>query len=165
MLILAHAFSVPPLHAVFVNFTAGLIPTAFVFDLLAAIFKKDSLRAAAWWTLLLAAIITPLTAAAGWWWLLAEPEEHAGHWQMPIHQWLGTAAAVLLIPIAVWRGRLYKNGTHPGWAYAFVAVVFLAALCVQGDLGGSMSFGEGIVIKHGAEQTSAPAATAPAHSH
>lgn len=166
MLLLAHSEGMYLFHPVLVNFTAGLIPASFVFDALGALLKKDSLRTAAWWTLLAAAIVTPLTAAAGWWWLLGDPEAHAGHWQITYHQWLGTGAAALLIIIAIWRGRLYRKGIRPGWAYGIVTLFFFAALFVQGDLGGSMTFGEGFVIEHGATETEAEAGTAePKHSH
>jgi uncharacterized membrane protein len=172
MVLLAHSEGLFIFHPVLVNFTAGLIPTSFAFDALGAIVKKDSLGIAAWWTLLAAATVTPLTVAAGWWWLLGDPEAHTGHWQMLYHQWLGTSAAVLLIGLALWRGRLYRRGARPGWAYAIAALLFFAALFVQGDLGASMSFGEGLVIEHGAADAAAPAqghsagsATSPAHSH
>jgi uncharacterized membrane protein len=134
-----------PFHPIFVNFTAALLPASFLFDLLAAWSKKDALRAAAWYTLLLAAIVTPITAAAGWLWMHSMGDM-MDQWQMPIHKWLGTGAAALVILYAIWRGRLYSRGRSPGLLYALAALVLFAALLFQGDLGGSMSFGRGIVI-------------------
>ena len=133
-----------PFHPIFVNFTAALLPASFLFDLLAASTKKEPLRAAAWYTLLLAAIVTPITAAAGWLWLHSMGD--MGMWQMRIHKWLGTGAAVLVILYAIWRGRLYHRGRSPGVLYMLAALVLFAALLFQGDLGGSMSFERGIVI-------------------
>ena len=158
--VLAHgAETAMPLHAILINFTGGLLPTALIFDLLGAVFKKDGLRSAAWWTLMAAAVVTPLTAAAGWWWFLAEPEEHAGHWQMPVHQWLGTALAVALIPAAIWRGRIHRKGVRPGWEWAAAAAVLLAGVMVQGELGGSMFFGKGVVLRGAPERPAQPGAT------
>ena len=134
-----------PFHPILVNFTAALLPASFLFDLLATMSKRQSLRAAAWYTLLLAAIITPITAAAGWLWLKSMGDMH--EWQMPIHKWLGTSAAVLVILYAFWRGWLYRRNRAPGWLYALAALVLFGALLFQGDLGGSMSFDRGIVIK------------------
>ena len=134
-----------PFHPIFVNFTAALLPASFLFDLLGGWTKREPLRAAAWYTLLLAAIVTPITAVAGWLWLRSMGD--MGHWQMPIHKWLGTGAAVLVILYAWWRGSLYRRGRSPGWLYALAALVLLGALLFQGDLGGSMSFEHGIVIK------------------
>jgi uncharacterized membrane protein len=133
-----------PWHPIFVNFTAALLPASFLFDLLGAWTRRDSLRTAAWWTLLLAAIVTPITATAGWVWL--HSMEDMDQWQMAYHKWLGTSAAVLVILLAVWRGSIYRRNRAPGWLYGLAAVVLLGALLVQGDLGGSMSFGRGIVI-------------------
>jgi uncharacterized membrane protein len=134
-----------PFHPILVNFTAALLPTSFLFDLLAAMTKREALRGAAWYTLLLAAIVTPLTAAAGWLWLRSMGG--MDHWQMPIHKWLGTSAAVLVILYACWRGWLYRHGRAPNLLYALAALVLFAALLFQGDLGGSMTFDRGIVIK------------------
>jgi uncharacterized membrane protein len=140
----ASGWSSLPYHPIFVNFTAALLPTSFLFDLLASWTKKEPLRAAAWYTLLLAAIITPITALAGWLWLRSMGD--MGQWQMSIHKWLGTGAAVLVILYAIWRGRLYQRGQSPGLLYALAALVLFCALLFQGDLGGSMSFERGIVI-------------------
>jgi uncharacterized membrane protein len=137
-----------PFHPIFVNFTAALLPASFLFDLLAALSKRESVRSAAWYTLLLAAIITPITALAGWMWLRSMGD--MGNWQMPIHKWLGTGAAVLVILYAWWRGSLYRRGRSPGWLYALAALVLFGALLFQGELGGSMTFERGIVI-HSAE--------------
>lgn len=134
----------PPVHPILVNFTAGLIPAAFAFDLLATLFKKEPLRAAAHWTLLLAAVLTPFTALAGWLWMRSM--DHPGHWQMPIHMWLGIALAALLLPLAAWRGWMYRRERSPGWSYAVAAAILLAGLTYQGELGASMSFGSGIVV-------------------
>jgi uncharacterized membrane protein len=132
-----------PFHPIFVNFTAALIPTSLLFDLLGAWRRSDTLRAAAWYTLLVAAFVTPLTAAAGWLWLHSM---EMGHWQMPIHKWLGTAAAALVVCFAVWRGWLHHTDRRPGWPYALAGLLVLGALIVQGELGSSRSFDRGIVI-------------------
>lgn len=134
-------WQLPPLHPVLVNFTAALIPTSFVFDVLGRATRKESLRTAAWWTLLFAAVVTPFTAIAGWLWLRSMAD--MDHPQMAIHRWLGTGLAVTVVPFALWRGWLYRRGTAPGWRYLLSAVVVLAALVYQGDLGGTMSFGGG----------------------
>jgi uncharacterized membrane protein len=146
--ILAHAgevsFESLPFHPIFVNFTAALIPTSLVFDLLGAWTKKESLKAAGWWTLLLAACLTPITILFGWLWMKSMPD--MGQWEMHYHKWLGTSLGVLFICLAIWRGFQFKRGRGPGWLYAIVAIVLLGGLMVQGDLGGAMSFERGIVI-------------------
>lgn len=132
-----------PFHPIFVNFTAALIPTSLLFDLLGAWRRNDALRAAGWYTLLVAAIVTPITAAAGWLWLQSMD---MGHDQMRIHKWLGTAAAALVVLFAVWRGWTHHRGRKPGWPYALAGLLILGALLFQADLGASMSFDRGIFI-------------------
>lgn len=138
-----------PFHPFLVNFTAGLLPASVVFDVLGAVRKNERLRSAAWWTLLAAAVVTPLTALAGWLWV--GDRDHGAHWQIGIHQWLGTGLAAALIPLAIWRGRLYRADRRPRWPYFGAAALVLAAVSVQGELGASMSFGRGILI-HGYER-------------
>jgi uncharacterized membrane protein len=149
MLIFAHAaegWQLPPLHPLFVNFTAALIPVSFVFDLLGAWLRKDVLRAVGWWTLACAAFATPFTVLFGWLWFRSMGD--ADQWQMPIHQWLGTAAGVVVLLVAAWRGWMYRTGRHPNWMYGVVGCALLAALVFQADLGASMSFGSGVFIRH-----------------
>lgn len=127
-------------HPILVNFTAALLPIAFLSDVLGRVFRRRSLHDAAWWTLLFAAVITPFTAAAGWWWrskvVSTLPPE-----LIRVHQWLGTAAVLLFIVLAVWRWRIYKRDGSPSLAYLSFALVVVLALVYQGSLGGRMLLG------------------------
>ena len=129
------------LHPILVNFTAALLPLAFLSDVLGRIFRRQSLHNAAWWMVLYAALLTPLTAAAGWWW------KHALGSALPanlitVHQWLGTSAAVLFVVLALWRWSIHKRGVSPGFAYLACALIAVLALIYQGSLGGKMLFGK-----------------------
>ena len=145
-LLLAHAgeghlfsFEMPPLHPILVNFTAGLIPTSLVADVLGRLTRRPSLHNAAWWMLLFGTVATPLTAAAGWLWL-----QQMSDMDMPtmtVHQWLGTALAAVFVGLAWWRWRYHRDGREPGAVYVMVAALVVAALVYQGHLGGGMSFG------------------------
>lgn len=131
-----------PIHPILVNFTAALIPTSFLADVLGRCLRKQSLTETAWWTLLLAAIVTPLTAAAGWYWMRQMDMPGMDSRQMAIHQWLGISLAVLFIALAAWRGRFYRRATVPGYAYLGLLALLCGLLTVQGHLGGVMSFGD-----------------------
>jgi len=128
----------PPLHPILVNFTAAMIPSSFVCDLLGRLLHRESLRSAAWWMMMLAVVITPFTAAFGWWWLWQD--EHPMDPTMRVHAWLGTALATLLLPLAWWRGRTHNHGETPRALYLLLLGAVTLALAVQGHLGGSMSF-------------------------
>lgn len=130
--------TMPPLHPILVNFTAGLFPMAILADLLGRLLRRKSLHAAAWWMLLFAAVITPFTALAGWLWYSQVGD--MGHVQMHIHPWLGSSFAILLPLLAVWRGRVYARDQTPSRGYLISAAILLLALMVQGHLGATMSF-------------------------
>jgi len=130
---------IPPLHPILVNFTAALFPVSVLSDLLGVLLRKESLRATGWWTLLFAAIVTPFTALAGWLWLRTMGD--MDHGEMVIHQWLGISLAASFLLLALWRWRIYSKGNQPGVVYLGTVLIVLAALVVQGHLGGIMSFG------------------------
>lgn len=142
-----HWIELPPAHPLLVNFTAGLFPAAVLADWLGRWRRRQSLRAAAWWMLLFAAVISPFTALAGWLWYREVGD--MGHWQMPVHKWMGLSLAIALVPLAVWRGRLHKRGKDPSLRFLIVASVVLAGMVMQGHFGATMSFESG----HGAPES------------
>lgn len=129
------------IHPILVNFTAALLPLAFLSDVLGRLFRRQSLHNAAWWMVLFEAAITPLTVIAGWWW-----KSQVGH-DLParmitVHQWLGTTAAALFVVLAVWRWRIQRREALPSVSYLALAGVAVLALVYQGSLGGAMLFGK-----------------------
>lgn len=165
--LLAHAgetagWHLPPLHPILVNFTAALIPASVLSDWLGRFLRQPSLAGVGWWTMLYAAIITPFTAAAGWWWM--RQMQDMDHWQMPYHQWLGVSLAVVIVALAIWRGRLYRKMRAVSIPYLLVATLAVAALVVQGDLGGQMSFGGDNESDPVEQHDGTPAATAHQHA-
>lgn len=125
------------LHPILVNFTAALVPVSFASDLAARLFHSESLRGTGWWTLLMAMVITPFTAIAGWlFWM----KDDNGVRAMEIHRWLGSSLAVVLIGVFLWRWRFHRRNTAPSALYFLVAVLVVAALVVQGTLGGNQTF-------------------------
>ena len=132
-----HVVAVTELHPILVNFTAALVPVSVAADLFARWLKDDELRITAWWTMLLATIITPFTAIAGWlFWM----DDDTGVTIMTIHKWLGSALAVLILGLFVWRRRFRQRHQPVSVAYLILAALFVAALVVQGTLGGHQVF-------------------------
>ena len=130
--------SLPPLHPILVNFTAALLPVSVLCDLFGRVTGRTSLRAAGWWTLVFASAVTPLTVAAGWLWLGQMDGSHGT--EMTVHKWLGTSLAAVFVVMLFWRWRQYRRDAEPGVVYLSAGVAVVAALTVQGHLGGSMSF-------------------------
>jgi plastocyanin/uncharacterized membrane protein len=129
------------LHPILVNFTASLLPLALLSDLLGLMFKRKSLHNAAAWMIFYEAFLTPFTVAAGWWWK-HQSSADLPHRLIAVHQWLGSAAAVMFIILALWRWQIYKREVSPGIPYLTFAAVAVAALVYQGSLGGAMVFGK-----------------------
>lgn len=127
-------------HPILVNFTAALLPLALLSDILGRIFRRQSFHHAAWWMVLYAAVITPFTAAAGWWWKLTEGSALPAK-LITVHQWLGTAAVLLFVVLAIWRWSIHKRDASPGFSYLTFALIVVLALVYQGSLGGRMVFG------------------------
>jgi plastocyanin/uncharacterized membrane protein len=129
------------LHPILVNFTAALLPLAFLSDLLGRIFRQQALHAAGLWMMVYEAAITPLTVIAGWWWKNTEASQLPAK-LITVHQWLGTAAALLFVVLAVWRWSFHRRAIPPNWAYLVFAGLAVLALVYQGSLGGRMVFGQ-----------------------
>ena len=128
----------PPVHPILVNFTAALVPVSVISDLIGRAMRKSSLNAVGWWTMVYAAVVTPFTALAGWLWLRSMPPMDVP--EMSFHKFLGTELAVVFAVLAWWRWRAYRSGQTPSRVYLVVAVLAVAALVVQGHVGGTMSF-------------------------
>jgi plastocyanin/uncharacterized membrane protein len=128
------------LHPILVNFTAALLPLALLSDLLGRVFRRAALHATGFWLVMYAAIITPFTAVAGWWW-----KSSVGAGLDPVlitvHQWLGTAAALMFVLLAVWRWWIHRRHAAPSVGYLAFALLVVIALVYQGSLGGEMAFG------------------------
>jgi uncharacterized membrane protein/plastocyanin len=129
------------IHPILVNFTAALLPLAFLSDVLGKLFRRQSLHNAAWWMVLYAALITPLTAIAGWWWKSKLGNDLPAN-LIRVHEWLGTAAVVLFVALALWRWNIQRRGVAPPIAYLAFAGIAVLALVYQGSLGGAMLFGK-----------------------
>jgi plastocyanin/uncharacterized membrane protein len=129
------------IHPILVNFTAALLPLAFLSDLLGRIFRRQGLHTTGLWMMVYEGAITPLTAIAGWWWRSSGADQLPAKLIM-LHQWLGTAAALLFIVLAAWRWRFHRRGLPPSWTYLVFAFVAVLGLIYQGSLGGAMVFGQ-----------------------
>ena len=131
--------TVTNLHPILVNFTAALVPVSIVGDFVGRLRRDESLRATAWWTLFVATVVTPLTVLTGWLFWMPDDNGVAG---MTVHKWLGTGLAMLLFGLFAWRLRLYRQRRWATVSYLIAGAVFIAALIVQGHLGGQQVFSD-----------------------
>jgi uncharacterized membrane protein len=125
------------LHPILVNFTAALVPVSVASDIAGRVWKSESLRNTAWWTLFYATIVTPFTAITGWLFWMSDDNGVTG---MTLHKWLGTGLAVLLFVLFIWRRNLRRKNQWPTMPYFIAGGVLIAALVIQGYLGGKQVF-------------------------
>jgi uncharacterized membrane protein len=128
------------IHPILVNFTSALVPASVVSDAAGRILRKPALHAAAWWMLIYATALTPLTALAGLWWKQKLRDTLPAD-QVAEHMWIGIGLTVAFIVLLLWRRASYRKSEAPGLAYFAFAILIIAALLIQGALGGNMVFG------------------------
>ena len=121
------------LHRLLIGFTASLIAVSALSDLLAVLLKKQSLRSTAAWTLGYAAAITPITALSGYLWWDSLPYVYQ-RW-MIAHVWLRVGLAVVLPPLAIWRGRIHWREQLPGIPYLLAGIIVFGGSVFQGNMG------------------------------
>ena len=126
------------LHPILVNFTVALVPVSVASDIIGRLRQNESMRNAGWWTLFYAIIVTPFTALTGWLFWMKDDNGVVG---LTIHKWLGTGLAVLLFGLFIWRRNLHQKKQWPTLAYFVAGGVCIAALAIQGYLGGKQVFG------------------------
>ena len=132
----------PPVHPIFVNFTAALVPASFFSDAMARLLRRKSLASAGWWMLLYATLATPITVITRWYWFkqMGQSDDPGTMATMAIHKWLGGGLAIAFLGLLYWRWRFFRSGNAPGWVYLACIGCTVAALVIQGHLGGAMSF-------------------------
>lgn len=143
----------PRVHAALNDLPAALLLAAVLFDLLGAVLKRDSLKAAGFWSLIAGVVGTGAAVLAGE--LAEEAIEHneRAHAVMETHETLGIIVLVLFALLAAWR--LVRRGV---WGpkeqpVALTAgVIGVALLVYTGVLGGTLVFGHAVGIEPAALQ-------------
>jgi uncharacterized membrane protein len=121
------------LHPVLVNFVAAGVPVSLAFDIGSRVFKREAFRAVGAWNMIVAACFVPFVVFFGWLYWGSNDDNRS----MAIHFWLGNTLAVVIIALAVWRWRQYAKARPASVLYLICTFITLAALAVQGHIGGS----------------------------
>jgi len=138
----------PRLHAALNDFPAALLLVSVLFDLLGAINKRDSLKAAGFWTLVVGVLGTGGAVVAG---LMAEDAtEHSArsHGIMETHETLAYIVLAIFGLLALWR--LVRKGvwSEKEQPVALTAGVIGVALMVYtAKLGGNLVFDHALGIR------------------
>lgn len=170
------------LHAAANDLAPVLLPMAVLFDLLGALLKRESLKAAGFWTLLFGVAGGGLAIVTGF---LAEdvtPHGAQAEAVMSTHETLAYIVVALFAILAIWR--LVRRGvwSEKEQPIALTAgVIGIALVVVQAAFGGKLVFEHGVGIptpaiesalqdraaadaehRRGAAETAPAAAPAPA---
>jgi uncharacterized membrane protein len=151
-----------PLHPILVHFTIALTATAFAFDLLAFLFRLDTLIALGWWTLVAAVLVTVATIATGVKSRLRLPvEEGEARSFLRLHMALGPMFFGVLVAVSIWRGTLWQAGAGVTWWYLAAMTGVTLVMAVQGYLGGELVYRYGAEVKFRYRKLSGRAAPFP----
>ena len=135
------------LHPIVVHFTIGIFAAALLLEILGALFKRESLKAAATWNLYLAALSVIFSFVTG---LLAAsrvPHNDQAHQIMETHETLGYVILGFILLLALWRlllpsrflARLEK-------LHLLVGLVGFGVMIYSGYLGGEMVYTHGVAV-------------------
>ena len=163
-------------HAALNDLPAALLLAAVLFDLAAAVFKRESLKWAGIWTLWAGVLGGWAAVVAGQ--LAEEAIEHgeAIHDLMERHELLGKITMVVFTVILVWK--MYRRFALPPaeeWATRALGVLGVAGVVWVGAIGGTLVFEHAAGISNermqaelkdrGALAAPADSAKPPAHQH
>ena len=145
------------LHAALNDLPAGLLLAAILFDLLGAINKKDSLRAAGFWCLITGVVGGILAAVAGE--AAEEGVVHgdAAHALVETHETMAYVVLGLFGLLAAWRLVRRVPGRQEQTAFTTAGIVGVALLVLTARMGGDLVFKhaagiDGHVLQHQLEE-------------
>ncbi|MEO7985136.1 MAG: DUF2231 domain-containing protein [Gemmatimonadales bacterium] len=131
----------PRLHAALNDLPAAVLLVAVIFDVLAAITKRPSLRIAGYWTMLAGAIGGVLAVLSG-----LQAEEHIAHGEavheiMETHEKLAFVTLGIFAVLALWRiFRETRMGSGERGLSLLLSIGGVVALFATSILGGKMVF-------------------------
>jgi uncharacterized membrane protein len=131
----------PRLHAALNDLPAAVLLVAVIFDVLAALAKRPSLRVAGYWAMIAGAIGGVLAVVSG-----LQAEEHIAHGEavheiMETHEKLAFVTLGIFAVLALWRiFRESKMGSGERTASLLLSIAGVAVLLATAMLGGRMVF-------------------------
>jgi uncharacterized membrane protein len=138
----------PELHAALNDLPAVLLLMSVVFDLLAALIRRESLRAVGFWTLMVGVVGTGAAVGAG---LMAEERiDHSdrAHAIMETHETLAIIVLVLFGLLALWRlARRGVWGAREQPIALTAGVIGVALMVYTAKLGGDLVFDHALGVR------------------
>jgi uncharacterized membrane protein len=136
------------LHAALNDLPAALLLMAVLFDVLGAITRRDSLKAAGFWCLIAGVIGGSLAGFAGWMAESTAPHDDATHALMERHETMAWVTLAWFGVLAAWRLVRRVLGRREQLVYAAAGVIGVALLVFTAKLGGTLVFEHGLGVRH-----------------
>lgn len=135
------------LHAALNDLPVGLLLASVVFDLLGAVMKKESLKAAGYWSLIGGAVGGGLAVVAGLMAMGRIPHGEATHAAMKTHQTFALVVLVFFGVLAIWRtARRGLLGKQEQTIFSTAGIIGVGLLLFTANLGGKLVFDRGMGI-------------------
>lgn len=138
-------FDAIKLHPIFVHFPIALFVSAFLFELLSFLFKKEQWGKTAFYTYVLAVFVSPLAVQTGLW---EAGRMHLKHPIVDLHRAFAflTMGSSLLSLLILWLSS--KVGSKEfKIAFRIFTVLMMLFVCVTAFFGGKMVFEYGIGVE------------------
>ena len=141
---------IPNWHPLFVHFTVALLSISVGLFMFAWLLKEHRWRNqwlhAANWNLWLGAGFAIATVTAGWFAFNSVAHDPPSHAAMTDHRnWAFTTLAVVLL-LALWSLRRYRNGREPHVPFMLVALIMAGLLVSTGWRGGELVYRYGLGV-------------------
>ena len=134
------------LHASLNDLPTALLLAAILFDLLGAVNKRDSLRAAGYWCLAGGVVGGALAAVSG---LVAEgraPHDDVSHALLETHETFAFVVLAIFTLLLMWRTVRRLIGRQEQTAFTTAGIIGLGLLVFTAKLGGTMVFKHAVGI-------------------
>ena len=133
------------MHAALNDLPVALLLASVIFDLLGAVLKKETMKAAGYWTLIGGLVGGGLAAIAG---LMAEKVAEHGeetHAMMETHETFAFVTVGLFVALAVWRtARRGMLGKQEQTIYSTAGIIGAGLLIFTANLGGRLVWDRGM---------------------
>lgn len=137
------SFSLGEFHPVIIHFPIALIFTAFVFDILFFLNRRELFQSIASWLIIIVAFILIPTAFTGF---LAKDFYPVGDPDVTRHQNMALATIIYTIAYAILRGYVFFN--HQAFSlylYLILSLINVGLIDITAEFGGIVVRGKGIM--------------------
>lgn len=141
---------IPNYHPIFVHFTLGLLGSSIGLFIITRFVMREDLKqqllTVALWNLWLGAVLTIVTIGAGWYAFNTVKHDDAAHVVMLEHRNLALITLVVVLILAVWAWRKFRNMQEVSFPFLAVAILSAGLLVATAWEGAELVFRHGLGV-------------------